>query len=99
MKFQPFHLIPTWGRSKKQEYAGQNQKFSFRSLSAMFALGAFLGLAIATTTSNSENATAAYPIAANLSADTFYSIGVIPTKVNVKLLWDGSFTNAINQCK
>ncbi|MEH2112092.1 ABC transporter substrate-binding protein [Nostoc sp.] len=38
-----------------------------RSLSAMFALGSFLGLAIATTTSNPENATAAYPIAANLS--------------------------------
>ncbi|MEH2463905.1 hypothetical protein [Nostoc sp.] len=33
----------------------------------MFALSFFLGLVIATTTSNSENATAAYPIAANLS--------------------------------
>lgn len=32
-------------------------------------------------------------------ADTFYRAGVIPTKVNVKPLWDGSFTNAINQCK
>lgn len=32
-------------------------------------------------------------------ADTFYRAGVIPTKANVKPLWDGSFTNAINQCK
>ncbi|WP_292846485.1 ABC transporter substrate-binding protein [Nostoc sp. NMS8] len=38
-----------------------------RSLSVMFALGSFLGLAIATTTSNSQNATAARPIAANFS--------------------------------
>ncbi|MEH2144659.1 hypothetical protein [Nostoc sp.] len=29
-------------------------------------------------------------------ADTFYRAGVIPTKVNVKPSWDGSFTNAIN---
>ncbi|MEH2147530.1 ABC transporter substrate-binding protein [Nostoc sp.] len=67
MKFQPFRLIPVWGRSKEQEDVGQKQKFSFRNFSAMFALGSFLGLAIATTTSNSENATAAYPIAANFS--------------------------------
>ncbi|WP_375469130.1 hypothetical protein [uncultured Nostoc sp.] len=32
-------------------------------------------------------------------ADTFYRAGVIPTKVDVKPLWDGSFTNAINKCK
>ncbi|MEH1922122.1 hypothetical protein [Nostoc sp.] len=32
-------------------------------------------------------------------ADTFYRAGVIPSKVDVKPLWDGSFTNAINQCK
>ncbi|MEH2088123.1 ABC transporter substrate-binding protein [Nostoc sp.] len=60
MKFQPLHFIPNWSRSKKQ-------KGLCRNFSIVFALGSFLGLAIATTTSHSENATAAYPIAANLS--------------------------------
>ncbi|MEH2413826.1 hypothetical protein [Nostoc sp.] len=32
-------------------------------------------------------------------ADTFYRAGVIPSKVDVKPLWDESFTNAINKCK
>ncbi|MEJ1937028.1 hypothetical protein [Nostoc sp. NIES-3756] len=32
-------------------------------------------------------------------ADTFAQTGVIPFKVNVAPLWDGTFTNAINQCK
>ncbi len=32
-------------------------------------------------------------------ADTFAKSGVIPSKVNVTPLWDGTFTNAINQCK
>lgn len=32
-------------------------------------------------------------------ADTFAQTGVIPSKVNVAPLWDGTFTNAINQCR
>ncbi len=67
MKFQPFRLISVWGRSKKQENVGQNQKGLSRSISIVFALAAFLGLAIAITTSNSQNATDQHLIAANLS--------------------------------
>ena len=32
-------------------------------------------------------------------ADTFAKAGVIPSRVNVAPLWDGTFTDAINKCK
>lgn len=32
-------------------------------------------------------------------ADTFYKAGVISSKVNVKPLWDNTFTEAITKCK
>jgi sulfonate transport system substrate-binding protein len=32
-------------------------------------------------------------------ADTFYKAGVIPAKVNMKPLWDNTFTEAITNCK
>lgn len=32
-------------------------------------------------------------------ADTFAQAGVIPSRVNVAPLWDGTFTDAINRCK
>ncbi|MEH1922123.1 ABC transporter substrate-binding protein [Nostoc sp.] len=66
--------MPTWSRLKSSQspipsphYPLSPVPISMRSLSVMFALGSFLGLAIATTTSNSQNATAARPIAANFS--------------------------------
>ncbi|MEH2246830.1 hypothetical protein [Nostoc sp.] len=59
MKFQLFSLIPGWGWLKEQEYVGQNQKGLCRSLSAMFALGAFLGLAIAAPNKKAAIASAA----------------------------------------
>lgn len=54
MKFQLFCLIPGWGWLKEEEYVGQNQKGLCRSLSAMFALGGFLGLALINANSQSR---------------------------------------------
>ncbi|MEH1980549.1 ABC transporter substrate-binding protein [Nostoc sp.] len=71
MKFQSFRFIPSLGRSKSSQSPIPSRQspvpISIRGLSVIVAMGAFLGLAIATHTGSSKNATVTQPIATNLS--------------------------------